>query len=64
MSTDNSGFRAALRRRLVAVRGQTYTYKDPDAVAARVGGTIRDDGTIDVTRQPQAPARAAVFTKK
>ena len=65
MSADNSGFnRLALRRRLIAARGRTYTYKDPDAVASRIGGVIGDDGTIDITVQPQVPIRPSIFTKK
>ena len=40
-------FRQNLRKRLIAARGSTYIYKDPDVVAGRAGGSIGDDGTIN-----------------
>lgn len=40
--------RRSLRQRLIAARGSSYTYKDPDSVAARAGGTIGRRGTIRI----------------
>lgn len=39
-------WRMGVRRKLVAARGSTYTYKNPDDTASRVGGNIGDDGTV------------------
>ena len=46
LTAEEEAERQALRQRLIAARGSTYTYKDPDGVAGRAGGSIDDRGTI------------------
>jgi len=50
LPADLEAKRQLLRQKLIAARGSTYTYKDPDAVASRAGGSISDDGTIIIGR--------------
>ena len=48
LPADIEARRQALRQALIASRGSSYTYKDPDAVAGRAGGSIGNDGTITI----------------
>ena len=48
LSPEMEAGRMALRRQLIAARGSSYTYKDPDTVAQRTGANIGDDGTITI----------------
>jgi len=58
VSPSLEAFRQALRKRLIASRGSTYTYRDPDATAGRAGGSIDDDGTIRLNIDRPSPSTA------
>jgi len=38
LSPEDEAFRQALRAKLVAARGHTYTYKNPERIMIRLGG--------------------------
>jgi hypothetical protein len=48
LTPSEEEFRQELRSRLMAARGRTYTYTNPDDAATRAGGNIDDKGTITI----------------
>ena len=51
ISPELEAKRMELRRKLIAARGSSYTYKDPDGVAGRAGASIGDNGAITIGLQ-------------